>query len=53
MSGCLFWEVPKIKEESESVMVTLNKELCFTFSLCYYFLLMDIIHRRGFHLPCV
>lgn len=29
MSGCLFWEVLKMKEELDSVMVNLNKELRF------------------------
>lgn len=53
MSGCLFWEALKIKEESDSVMVNLNKELCFTFRICCYFILMDIILHPGFHLGFV
>lgn len=37
MSGRLFLEVLKIKEELDSVMVNLNKELCFILEFASFY----------------
>lgn len=53
MSGCLFWEVLKIKEELDSVMVNLNKELCFILEFAVSFYSWTLLLCPGFHVGFV